>query len=190
MSPSKKALKKIVEDYNLVAEFVKKKRETGKKIVLTQGSFDMIHVGHARYCETAKKHGNVLILGVDSDEKIRHRKGPERPIVPQDERLEMLTYLKPVNLVVLKKLKAPKWQLIKTIKPDVLVATEKTYTPAQIKRLEKICGEVIVLEPMATTSTSAKIRLVQLGATKKIKSSLTNRLIKTIEEVLEEVKGT
>lgn len=189
MTPSNNIRKKIVTDFKKVAEFVKKKKKKGKKIVLTQGSFDLIHVGHARYCEAAKKHGHILILGVDSDEKIRHRKGPDRPVVPQDERLEMLTYLKAVDLVVLKNLDEPKWQLIKAVKPDVLVATQDTYTPAQIKKLETLCGEVVVLEPMATTSTSAKIRLVQIGAAKKIKSSLTNRLIKTMEEVLEEVKG-
>src|SRR3989304_5889449 len=93
---------KIVRDYALVAQFVEKERRDGKKIVLTQGSFDMLHIGHARYCKEAKKHGDLLIVGVDSDEKIKARKGPDRPIVPEDERLEMLTYLSSVDLVVLK----------------------------------------------------------------------------------------
>ena len=149
----------------------------------------MIHVGHARYCQEAKKHGNVLIVGVDSDKKIKKRKGEDRPIVPEEERLEMLTYLSSVNLVVLKKLSAPKWELIKTIKPDVLITTKETYTLKQIEKLEKICKKVVVLEPMAVTSTSAKIRLLQMGAAKKIKSVMTNKLIKTIEEVLDELKG-
>ncbi|MFZ5437634.1 MAG: adenylyltransferase/cytidyltransferase family protein [Patescibacteria group bacterium] len=180
---------KIARDYQLVADYVKQQRQRNKKIVLTQGSFDMLHIGHARYCKEAKSYGNILIVGVDSDQKIKARKGEDRPIVPEDERLEMLTYLSSVDLVVLKKLTAPKWELIKIIKPDVLIATKETYQPDQIAKLEKICGQVVILDPMAVTSTSAKIRLLQMGAAKKIKSVLTNKLINTIEEVLSELKG-
>lgn len=180
---------KIARDYQLVADYVKQQRQRNKKIVLTQGSFDMLHIGHARYCKEAKSYGNILIVGVDSDQKIKSRKGEDRPIVPEDERLEMLTYLASVDLVVLKKLTAPKWELIKIIKPDVLIATKETYKPNQITKLEKICGQVVILDPMAVTSTSAKIRLLQMGAAKKIKSVLTNKLISTIEEVLSELKG-
>lgn len=172
-----------------VEPYLKKFRKEKKKVVLTQGSFDMVHIGHARYCEEAKKYGDVLIVGVDSDEKVKSRKGPDRPIVPQEERLEMLTYLKPVDLVVLKKHDDPKWQLIKLVKPDVLVATKQTYTDEQIKELHQWCKKVIVLDPMATTSTSAKLRLVQMGAANKISATLSKKLIKTIEEVLSELKG-
>ncbi len=180
---------KIATDYKLVADYVKQQRQRKKKIVLTQGSFDMLHIGHARYCKEAKSYGDILIVGIDSDKKIKKRKGEDRPIVPEEERLEMLTYLTSVDLAVLKKLSAPKWELIKIIKPDVLIATKETYQPEQIKELEKICGQVVILDPMAVTSTSAKIRLLQMGAAKKIESVLTNKLIRTIEEVLSELKG-
>ena len=180
---------KITKDYKQVADYVAQQRKRRKKIVLTQGSFDMLHIGHARYCKEAKTYGKTLIIGVDSDKKIKKRKGDYRPIVPEDERLEMLTHLASVDLVVLKKLSAPKWELIKIIKPDVLIATKKTYSEDQIKKLNKICGKVVILDPMAVTSTSAKIRLLQMGAAKKIESVLANKLIKTIEEVLCELKG-
>jgi D-beta-D-heptose 7-phosphate kinase/D-beta-D-heptose 1-phosphate adenosyltransferase len=180
---------KIAGDYKAVADFVKKQRASHKKIVLTQGSFDMLHIGHARYCREAKRHGDVLIIGVDSDQKIRARKGEGRPIVPQDERLEMLAHLEYVDLVVLKRLKTPKWELIKIVRPDILIATAQTYTPEQIKALEEFCGQVVVLKPMATTSTSAKLRLMQIEATQKIQKTLTSKLINTIEEALSELKG-
>lgn len=179
----------IIWNIDDLEPLVKKYRQAGKKIVLTQGSFDMVHIGHARYCEEAKKYGDILIVGVDSDEKVRFRKGADRPVVPQDERLEMLTYLRPVDLVVLKELNAPKLHLIKTVQPDVLIATKKTYTDDQIKALRKICGQVVVLEPMATTSTSAKLRLLQMGAAKKIGATMSARLIAAMEEVLQELKG-
>lgn len=176
-------------DAKKMPALVEKYRKEGKSIVLTQGVFDLVHIGHARYCQEAKKYGDVLIVGVDSDEKVRFRKGPDRPIVPQEERLEMLTYLRSVDAVVLKELKAEKLSLIKTVRPDVLVATRDTYSPDRLKELEQYCGKVVVLDPMATTSTSAKIRRLQIGAAKKIGETLSAKLIVTIEEVLRELKG-
>ena len=73
-----------------MADLVKHCRGLGLKIVLTQGSWDMVHIGHARYLEEAKRHGDFLIVGTDSDKKIRERKGPDRPVVPQDERLNIV----------------------------------------------------------------------------------------------------
>lgn len=156
--------------------------------MLTQGTFDMLHIGHARYLSEAKKYGDVLFVGVDSDAKVRKRKGPDRPVVPEAERVEMLTYLTTVDHVVLKPVTEERWKLIKTIKPDVLIATAETYTPNEVTELEKICGKVVVLDPMATTSTSAKIRRVQIGAAKKMTKTLSNKLIKAIEDALEELK--
>lgn len=169
-----KKLKKLVENC----------KGLGLKIVLTQGTYDMVHIGHARYFEEAKKHGNILIVGVDSDEKVRARKGPERPVVPEQERLEMVTHLRTVDVVYLKHQKAPRWNLIKIVQPDVLVATKQTYSSADLKELKKYCGKVVVLEPRATTSTSAKIRLLQIGHAKKLEKALTPKLLQTIQDVL------
>lgn len=180
---------KALTDYKKTKDLIGHFKYLGMKIVLTQGSFDMIHVGHGRYLREAKKHGDLLVVGVDSDEKIKHRKGPERPVVPQEERIEMLTHLRYVDLVFLKQLKDPKWSLIKAISPDVLIATKETYNQKQIKELKKYCGEVKVLEPMATTSTSAKIRRLQIGTAKKLGQALTPKILKTIQEVLEDIKS-
>ncbi|HRY82744.1 MAG TPA: adenylyltransferase/cytidyltransferase family protein [Candidatus Moranbacteria bacterium] len=160
----------------------------GMKIILTMGSWDMVHIGHARYFMEAKKHGDVLVVGVDSDEKIKIRKGPDRPIVPQNERMEMVAHLRYVDLVVLKEHSAPKWHLIKLVMPDVLIATKETYTEEQVKALKKYCGEVVVLEPRATTSTSAKIRRMQISTAKKLEKRLTPRILKAIETSLGEIK--
>lgn len=177
-----KTNRKILLDYNSLPNLVEKIRQKNKKIVLTQGSWDMVHVGHARYLEKAKSYGDVLIVGVDSDEKIRHRKGLGRPVVPQDERLEMISHLGAVDYVVLKELNSPKWQLIKTIKPDILVVIKENYENEKIKELEKFCRKIIISPRMATTSTSAKLRSVQIGEAQKIETKLT----KAIKEVLKE----
>ena len=179
---------RILRNYDELEEFVKRLRGKGVKIVLTQGSYDMLHIGHGRYLESAKSCGDVLIMGVDNDEKIRYRKGPDRPVVPEDERLEMLTYLRSVDVVFCKKLEDPKWKLIKTIRPDVLIVIDENYNEEQKKQLEDYCGEVKVLDRQATTSTSAKLRFMQMGAAEKLVKTLTPKLISAVEESLSEMK--
>jgi rfaE bifunctional protein nucleotidyltransferase chain/domain len=180
--------KRYISDYKNLEKTISHCKGLGLRVVLTQGTYDMVHIGHARYFEEAKKHGDILVIGVDSDEKVRDRKGPERPVVPQEERLEMVAHLRPVDVVVLKELNHPKWHLIKTVKPDVLIATKETYNKKQLKELKKYCGEVVVLEPMATTSTSAKIRKLQIGTAKSLGQALTPKIMNIIEEVLSDIK--
>ncbi len=155
---------RFVEDYARITAIVGALRTLGLKVVLTSGSFDIIHEGHSMYLEAARRMGDFLIVGVDSDEKIRARKGPHRPAVPEMERLRMVTHQRGVGLVTLKQLDHPRWALIRAVRPDVLVATADTYTPADIAELESAhCGRVEVLERMATVSTSARLRRIQLG---------------------------
>jgi len=180
---------RFFRNYKKIKHLVGHFRGLGCKIVLTQGTYDMVHIGHARYLEEAKRQGDFLIVGVDSDKKVRRRKGLDRPVVPEGERLEMLTHLRCVDVVFMKELGDPKWNLIRTVRPDVLVATKETYSPSQIKELRKYCGKVVILEPQATTSTSAKIRRLQIGTAQKIGKALTPKLIQTIEHVLAEIRG-
>jgi len=180
--------KRYISDYSKLKEIVCHCKGLGLRVVLTQGTYDMLHIGHARYFEEAKKHGDILVVGVDSDAKVRERKGPERPIVPQEERLEMVAHMRPVDIVVLKENNHPRWHLIKTVEPDVLIATKETYDSKQLKELKKICGEVVVLDPQATTSTSAKIRKLQISTAKNLGQSLTPKIMNIIEEVLGEAK--
>ena len=155
---------RFVESYDQIETVVGALKTLGLRVVLTSGSFDIIHEGHSMYLEAARHFGDFLIVGLDSDDKIRSRKGPDRPAVPQMERLRMVTHQRGVGLVTLKHAFHARWQLIKTVSPDVLVATEDTYTEAEIAELEaRYCTRVEVLERMATVSTSARLRRIQLG---------------------------
>ena len=155
---------RFVESYDRIATIVGALRTLGLKVVLTSGSFDIIHEGHSMYLEAARRFGDFLIVGLDSDHKISDRKGPRRPAVPELERLRMVTHQRGVGLVTLKQLHHPRWNLIKVVRPDVLVATADTYDAGQIAELEaRYCGRVEVLERMATVSTSARLRRIQLG---------------------------
>ena len=99
---------------------VKKWKNEGKKIVFTNGCFDIIHAGHVDYLEKAKSLGDVLIVGLNSDESVRRIKGKDRPVNIQEHRKRVLEALKPVDLVVVFDEDTPE-RLIKQIKPDVLV---------------------------------------------------------------------
>ncbi len=172
---------RFVPDFDRLAEMVEAFRTVGLRVVLTQGSFDFIHIGHFQYLEKAKAAGDILVVAVDSDEKIRQRKGSDRPIVSQDERIKMLTHVRHVDIVTLKNENMPKWQLIKKIRPDVLVATEATYTPLQKQDLTQYCGELVVLAPQATTSTTAKLRRLNIGLAAKMKQTVS----KAVEEAFD-----
>ncbi len=181
--------KAIITSYTQVSNLVEEYRKLGKRICLTQGSFDMLHIGHGRYLKKAKDEADILIVGVDSDEKIRQRKGNDRPVVPQEERMEMLAYLRSVDHVVLKPLKAKKWELIKLIKPDVLVATQATYSGLDVNKLQEFCGEIKVFTPQATTSTSAKLRRLQIGFAHNFSSILTQKINEAIKSTLIDMKS-
>lgn len=175
---------RYVDDKRKLAEIITALRTIGARIVLTMGAFDFIHIGHFLYLEKGRQHGDVLIVGVDSDAKVRARKGPERPIVHEDERVRMLTHVRHVDIVTLKRLDDPKWALIKLIRPDTLIATKKTYTKEQIKQLRKYCGEIVILEPQATTSTTAKLRRLNIGLSRKMQEAITQSINETFEKLM------
>jgi rfaE bifunctional protein nucleotidyltransferase chain/domain len=181
---------RYVPDYRRISEIVAALRVLGLKVVLTSGSFDILHEGHSMYLEAARGFGDFLIVGLDSDEKLRKRKGPGRPAVPELERLRMVTHQRGVGLVTLKNLDDPKWSLIKAVRPDVLVATAETYAPDQIAELEaKYCGRVEVLERMATVSTSARLRRLQMGLAEMMSKKLSERLPELLQDVIDEAGG-
>jgi D-glycero-beta-D-manno-heptose 1-phosphate adenylyltransferase len=95
-------------------------RRSGKRIVFTNGCFDLLHAGHVRYLAEAKAQGEILVVGLNSDVSVKVIKGAGRPIVPQDQRAEVLGAFACVDYVVLFDEKDP-LRLIRALKPDILV---------------------------------------------------------------------
>jgi rfaE bifunctional protein nucleotidyltransferase chain/domain len=110
---------KIVAAEKLVSK-LEEERQAGKKIVFTNGCFDILHVGHVRYLAAARSEGDLLVVGLNSDISVRSIKGDRRPLVNQDQRAEVLTSLVWVDYVVVFDEPDP-LRLIQTLKPDVLV---------------------------------------------------------------------
>ena len=103
-----------------LSEVIEIYRRQGKKIVFTNGCFDLLHIGHVRYLEEAAKLGDVLIVGINTDASVQKLKGPTRPIQNESDRAEILASLKAVDHTVLFGEETP-YNLIKQILPNVLV---------------------------------------------------------------------
>ena len=103
-----------------LAEIRKGLKKLNKKVVFTNGCFDILHAGHVDYIAKAKEKGDILIVAVNSDASCRRIKGPARPIVPEHERAFIIASLKPVDYVVIFEEDTP-YETIKKLIPDVLV---------------------------------------------------------------------
>lgn len=155
---------RFIENYDRLEESVKYWKKLGLRIVLTSGTFDLFHIGHAQYLERAKQLGDLLIIGVDSDAKVKERKGPHRPVVPEMERVQIISHCRHADVIFLKDAEDAPNHLIKLVSPDVLVISKSTkHSPEAIKEKAEHCGEVAMLEPQSETSTSAKIRLIEIS---------------------------
>jgi rfaE bifunctional protein nucleotidyltransferase chain/domain len=108
-----------IVNWNELKQHVEKLKTEGKKLVFTNGCFDIIHAGHIRYLKEAKALGDVLIVGVNSDKSVSAIK-PGRPVNPQDQRAEVLSSLEMVDYVTLFDEETP-YELIKLLQPDILV---------------------------------------------------------------------
>ncbi len=139
-------------------------RAKKRRIVFTNGCFDIIHAGHIKYLERAKALGDVLIVGINSDSSVKKIKGPSRPVVRQGDRAAIVAALKPVDYVSIFNDAIP-IKLIKAIKPDVLVKGADW-------RLNSIVGGDFV------KSYGGKVKAVSL-----VKGRSTSNLIRKIVDI-------
>ncbi len=115
----KRAREKILSHKD-ISDICNKLKKQNKIIVFTNGCFDILHLGHLRYLEEAKEQGDILVVGINSDRSVKKLKGHKRPIIPEHARSEMVAGLHCVDFVTVFDDTNP-LQLIKLIKPDVLV---------------------------------------------------------------------
>ncbi len=142
-------------------EKVQALKRAGKKIVFTNGCFDFLHVGHVRYLKAARAHGDVLVVGLNSDGSVRQIKGPGHPIVPEDERAEVLASLACVDFVTVFDEPDPA-MIIGILMPDVLVKGADWAEDAIVGRdiVQEAGGRVVripLTEGVSTTGMIEKI---------------------------------
>jgi D-beta-D-heptose 7-phosphate kinase/D-beta-D-heptose 1-phosphate adenosyltransferase len=148
---ARRALLKIAKDL----------KAKGKRIVFTNGCFDLLHIGHVHYLEKAKALGDILVVGVNSDASVRKLKGPKRPILPERERAGILSGLGCVDYITIFPEIDP-LRLISSLQPDVLVKggdwTKEQTVGKEV--VERSGGEVVILPFIKGASTSNLIRTI------------------------------
>jgi len=150
-----------IKNQSEMKKVVEKARGEGKKIVFTNGCFDILHQGHVRYLSEAKNCGDYLIVGINSDESIRNIKGKNRPLIPEGARAELLAALCFVDGVVIFDEEDP-LAIIKYLQPQILVKgadwAENDIIGAEF--IKKIGGEVKRIPLVPDISTSDIIRRI------------------------------
>ena len=147
----------MILDISQLSSIVKSLKQAGKRIVFTNGCFDIIHAGHVRYLKEARNLGDVLVVGLNSDESVRTIKGINRPIVPQGERAEVLSSLRDVDYVVIFNEPDP-YNTIAALKPDILVKGGDWRIEDIIGRdIVESCGGKVCTIPFIEGASSSRI---------------------------------
>ena len=143
-------------------------KQNGKRIVFTNGCFDILHYGHVRYLQDARSKGDCLVVAVNSDSSIKKIKAKNRPVIAQSDRLKTVAALASVDFVVLFSEDSP-LRLIKALKPDVLIKgadwSKKKIIGADF--VESYGGKVLTVNLVKGRSTSALIEKIVRDFSKK-----------------------
>ena len=144
-----------------LVEIREKLKKEGKKVVFTNGCFDILHRGHVEYLSKAKQLGDVLIVGVNSDSSVKRIKGNKRPIIPQDDRIAVLSAIEFIDYIVVFEDDTP-YELIKKLVPDVLVKGSDWSIDEVVGRdvVESEGGKVILVELTPGRSTTNIIQTI------------------------------
>jgi D-glycero-beta-D-manno-heptose 1-phosphate adenylyltransferase len=137
-------------------------KRTGRRVVFTNGCYDLLHPGHIRLLEKARELGDILVLALNSDRSVRENKGPSRPIIPENERAEVAAALEAVDYVVLFDEPTPR-EIVSRVLPDVLVKGGD-WGPKEIigrEETEAAGGRVVSIAFEPGYSTSSIIERIQ-----------------------------
>jgi rfaE bifunctional protein nucleotidyltransferase chain/domain len=145
-----------------VVAFVKDEKKKGKKIVTTNGCFDILHVGHVRSLTAAKALGDVLVVGINSDASVRALKGKDRPVVSERERAEIVASLKPVDAVFIFGEQDPRKWLAK-VKPDFHAKGSDRKMEEIVEKdvVERAGGKIVLLSLRKGKSTTNLIKKIK-----------------------------
>ncbi len=185
---------RFVPDHDELVALIETLRSSGCVIVFTTGVWDLFHIGHAEYIqkgkdETAKLYPDaetiITVVGVDTDELTRRRKGPTRPIVPEDERYRVLAHLRQVDIIT------PQYeanQLFKIIQHEVrVISTSTADLPDNHDEIKRQCEHLVNLPPQAETSTTNRIRTLALDGKLEALARVKERVTELLKELDDEL---
>lgn len=142
-------------------QILAKLKNQGKKIVFTNGCFDILHIGHIRYLKKAKSFGDILVIGLNSDSSVKKLKGKNRPVFSQNERAEILSSLEFVDFVIIFNEDTPE-KLISKIKPDIHVkgGDYKTDDLPEAEIVKEYGGKIKIVKFIPGYSTTGLINKI------------------------------
>ncbi len=151
-------------DLEEVKTAIQNLKAMGCSVVMTSGVYDMVHDGHIKYLRKARSFGDVLVLAIDTDERVKQRKGPRRPVAELDERLHVLSDFRFVDILTLVEINDDPAYVLKALRPDVFVisATTQEMTTDVVQSLEPYCGKIELLPPQSANSTTARLRQLMI----------------------------
>lgn len=185
---------RFVPDHNDLVTMIGVLRSMGCIIGFTTGTWDLFHLGHGDYIqlgkdEVAKLYPGadhiIMVVGVDTDEITKIRKGPNRPIAPQAERVKVLGYIRPIDILTLQ---YEENQLYKIVEHDVRIVSTSTTDLPSLEQIRERCAFVVNLPPQAETSTTARIRQLSMEGAASVLLSVEKRLAAALQEVRDEIK--
>ena len=147
-----------IYDLSDLIPVVERHKARGETVVFTNGCFDLLHVGHVRYLAQARREGDVLVVGLNSDRSVKHLKGPDRPVQTEVDRAEILSAMRCVDYVVIFDEATP-IDLITALKPDILVKGEDWEEDKIVgaNEVKSWGGRVVRASLIAGASTSSLI---------------------------------
>ena len=137
-----------------------RKKNPNIKIVTTNGAFDIIHTGHIKSLEQAKSYGDIVIVGLNSDNSIKRYKSALRPIIPEKDRAKMLASLQVVDYVVIFEEDDPR-ELLKLIKPDFHVKSKTGFKGIEKETVESNGGKIILIDDVPGLSTTDILKKIK-----------------------------
>ena len=138
-------------------------RATGKRLVVTNGCFDLLHIGHVTYLETARQQGEALLVGVNGDAAVRELKGPDRPVTPEDDRAAVLAALESVDGVCIFA-ESTATRFLAAAQPDIYVKggdyTLATLNADERRTVERAGGSIVIIPVVPGKSTTATLKKI------------------------------
>jgi len=147
----------IIEDWEQLKNKIDELKKTGKKIIFTNGCFDILHWGHVSYLKKAKELGDYLVLALNTDQSVQKLKGPTRPINNQHDRALVINELKSIDFVTFFSEETP-FNVINLIKPDI-IAKGGDYNPNQVigKEIVESYGGYVAIIPFVDGKSTTNV---------------------------------
>jgi cytidyltransferase-like protein len=182
---------RYIPDHDELIAVVETLRSMGCKVVLMTGVWDLFHIGHARYMERGKKEAMqhypdveqiIMVVGVDTDDLVKQRKKPNRPFVPEVDRVAMLEHIRWVDIITAEKNRG---EMPTIIPHDVRVISESSKDVKNIEKHKSFCEHLVMLPPQSESSTTAMARRLLFDG----KLVALTRLREGLEKLLQEVQN-